>query len=207
MIDPLDETVKTYQQHFNTYVGRIPVIPEGEMKEWMDTFASYIPKGGTILELGSASGRDARYLSSKGYTCVCTDIIPEALRKLSKEGFETAEYDFRNEPKAEWVGKFDAVFANAVLLHAPQSVFEFALKNIATILNNDGVVAFSLQSGDGEKIESDRIGAPRYFRYHSVEGIRDILNKLPFEVISITSSEDDKWIRVIASKKDLSPKL
>lgn len=206
MTDPVDETVKTYRQHFNTYAGRIPVIPEGEMKKWIDTFASYIPKGGTIFELGSASGRDARYLSSKGYMCLCTDIIPEALQKLSQEGFETAEYDFRNEPKAEWVGKFDAVFANAVLLHAPQSVFENTLKNISIILNKKGVVAFSLQSGDGEKIESDRIGAPRYFRYHTLKGIRDILNKLPFEVISITSSEDDKWIRVIASKNDLSPK-
>lgn len=207
MTDPVDETVKTYQQHFNTYVGRIPVIPEGEMKKWIDTFASYIPKGGTILELGSASGRDARYLSLKDFTCVCTDIIPEALQKLSQEGFETAEYDFRNQPKPEWLGQFDAVFANAVLLHAPQSVFEQALKNIATILNTNGVVAFSLQSGEGEKIESVRIGAPRYFRYHTEKDIRDILNKLPFEVISITSSEDDKWICVIASKKDQSPKL
>ena len=35
----------------------------------------------------------------KGYKVICTDIVPEALERLSQEGFEVSEFDFRNEPK------------------------------------------------------------------------------------------------------------
>lgn len=118
----------------------------------MDSFASHIPKEGVILEIGSASGRDARYFAAKGFKVVCTDIIPEALQKLSEEGFETAGFDFRNEPKPEWTGKFDGFFANTVLLHAPPDVFGNALRNVAVVLKENGVVAFSLKTGEGEEI-------------------------------------------------------
>lgn len=98
-----------------------------------------LPANGEVLELGSAFGRDARYMASKGFKVLCTDIIPQALEKLAQEGFETATYDFRNKPNKEWEGKFDGFFANAVLLHAPQDIFEQALNNLLVVLKAGGV--------------------------------------------------------------------
>lgn len=125
-------------------------------------------------------------------------MIPEALRKLSGEGFETEEYDFRNAPKHEWIGAFDGVLANAVLLHAPQDVFESALGNIALMLKKNGIAAFSLKTGDGEEIALEKMDAPRYFRYHSEPEIRRILTGLSFEILSISHAEQGKWLHVIA---------
>jgi SAM-dependent methyltransferase len=201
MKNPFDKTIETYRDNFDKYVERTPAELGDEAKGWMDSFASYVPDGGTILEIGSASGRDARYFTAKGLKVVCTDVIPGALQKLSDEGFETAEFDFRDKPKPEWMGRFDGFFANAVLLHAPPDVFESALKNIAGILKENGVAAFSLKTGEGEEITSEKMDAPRYFKYYNQEGLRTILDKLPFEIIDLSHADQEKWIHVIVKNQ------
>ena len=187
--DPCDKTIETYRQTFDKYVERTRDESQGEFREWLDSFAAHIPKEGVILEIGSASGRDARYFASKGFKVICTDVIPEALQRLSDEGFETAEFDFRSTPKPEWANKFDGLFANAVLLHAPPNAFEVALRNIALVLKENGVAAFSLKAGEGEEISLEKLEAPRYFRSHTEPEIRDILSKLPFDIISVSHAE------------------
>lgn len=202
--NPSNKTIETYRQNFDKYAERTPAEIGGEFQKWMDEFSSHILQGGAILEIGSAVGRDARYFADKGYKIVCTDVIPQALQKLSEQGFETAEFDFRDEPREEWKDKFDGLFANAVLLHAPQDVFENALKNIATVLKESGVAAFSLKIGEGEEVSLEKMDAPRYFRYHNEEEIREILSGLPFEIISISQADNGKWLHVIVRvKKDL----
>ncbi len=193
-----DETIETYRNNFDRYVARTGTEPRGEFKELLDSFASFLPDLGSIFEIGSASGRDARYLAAKGFRVVCTDVIPEALNRLSGQGFITAEYDFRDDPNPEWIGGFDGIFANASLLHAPQDVFENALKNIALMLRQDGVFAFSLKAGEGEEITLEKMDAPRYFRYHSEPEIREIMTSLSFEILSLSHAEQGKWLHVIA---------
>ena len=194
-----DETIETYRNNFDKYVERTPNEPIGEFKDWIDSFAVHVSPGGSILEIGSASGRDARYLKSKGFLVTCSDVIPEALSRLSAQGFETEEYDFRDAPNMTWINKFDGFFANASLLHASQEVFEWTLGNVPRILKIGGIAAFSLKSGEGEEITFEKMDAPRYFRYHSESEIREILTSLSFEILSISHAEQGKWLHVIAS--------
>jgi len=196
MENPNDLTIKTYQE--GKYTEK---EVSTEFKEWMNSFLGHLPEGGSILELGSATGRDARYFASKGYKVTCTDVIPEALQKLLKEGFETSEFDFRNEPKEEWFNKFDGFFANAVLLHAPQDVFEKAIANILKVLKKDGVAGFSLKTGEGEGLTDEKMDAPRYFNYHNKEEVRALLSELPFEIVSISHADDNKWLHIIVKSK------
>lgn len=196
-----NKTIKTYQENFDKYVERTVPEVSGEFKEWIDFFLLHIPKDGNILEIGSASGRDARYFTSKGFNVVCTDVIPEALQKLKEEGFETSEFDFRNKPKEEWLNRFDGFFANAVLLHAPQEVFETTLSNINSILKQNGVVAFSLKTGEGEEITNEKMDAPRFFKYYSKEELENILKKYPYECISLSYADKEKWLHVVLRKK------
>ena len=196
-----DLTIKTYREGFDKYTERTPSEVSMEFKEWIDTFSNRLPENGSILELGSATGRDARYFASKGYMVTCTDIIPEALQKLSEEGFETSEFDFRNEPKEEWFNKFDGFFASAVLLHAPQDVFEKAIANISKVLKKDGVAGFSLKTGEGEGLTDEKMDAPRYFNYHNEEEVRTLLLEIPFEIVSISHTDDNKWLHIIVKSK------
>lgn len=194
---PAETTIATYQQHFDRYVERTQSEVSGEFKIWIDSFLSHLPQSGKIFEIGSAFGRDACYFRERDYQVTCTDVIPQALEALSADGFETAEYDFRDNPKQEWLGKFDGFFANAVLLHAEQDVFKNALRNATAILKENGIAALSLKTGEGEVISLEKMDAPRYFRYHTEEEIRDILSRLPFDVISINHAENQKWLHII----------
>lgn len=195
-----DETIKTYRENFDKYAARTAAEPLGEFKEWLDLFASYLPSGGRVFEIGSATGRDAKYLSAKGFHLLCTDVVPQALQKLSESGLQTAEFDFRDAPKLEWLDKFDGVLANASLLHAPQQIFENALKNVASMLKPAGVLAFSLKAGVGEETTSVKMDAPRYFRYHTEPEVREILAGLSYEILSISQAEQGKWLHVIARR-------
>ena len=204
MGNPSDITINTYRNGFDKYEERTPKEVSGEFKEWIDAFTIHLPENGTILEIGSATGRDARYFASKGYRVTCTDIIPEALEKLSEEGFDTSDFDFRNEPKEEWRNRFDGFFANAVLLHAPKDIFEKAVANISKVLKENGVAGFSLKTGDGEEVTEEKMDAPRYFNYHNEEEIRNLLAGLPFEIVSISHADNNKWLHIIIKAKSAS---
>jgi SAM-dependent methyltransferase len=192
-----DETIKTYQENFKKYAEKTPPITSGDFKDWLDLFISLLPKMAKIIELGSATGRDAKYFKSNGFEVFCTDVIPEALENLSKEGFKISIFDFRDDPKNEWTDNFDGLFANAVLLHAPQDIFEKALNNFKRIVKKNGIIAFSLKTGKGEEISIEKMGAPRYFRYHSKDEITKLLSTLNYEIISVKTSSDNKWLRII----------
>lgn len=196
-----DITINTYIENFDRYSERTVNEVNGEFKEWIDNFLNCLPENGTIIELGSATGRDAHYFASKGYKVTCTDIIPVALDKLSNEGFDTALFDFRDDPKKEWNNHFDGFFANAVLLHAQQHVFEKAVANISKVLKKNGIAAFSLKTGEGEEITEEKMDAPRYFNYHTEEEIRKLISNLPFEILNISVGDNKKWLRVILKSK------
>lgn len=200
MKDKNDQTIETYQRNFDKYVERTSQEVEDDLKILIDTFLQELPANAEILEIGSAFGRDARYMTSKGCKVLCTDVVPQALEKLSEEGFETALYDFRDKPRAEWKGRFDGFFANAVLHHATEEIFEQALWNVLEILKPGGMCAFSMKRGAGEEVSMEKVDAPRFFKYHSLEEMKDILSKYPFEIIMLRIAHEERWIHVICRK-------
>jgi SAM-dependent methyltransferase len=123
--------------------------------------------------------------------------MPEALDELSRDGFTTSEYDFRDEPKEEWIHRFDGYFANAVLLHASPDVFIQALATIPKILKRGGFAAFSVKAGDGEEESMEKMDAPRYFNYHTEPELRELLSNLPVEIVSITHPDNGKWLHLV----------
>ena len=197
MSDPNDETIKTYQDNFAKFAAKTTPAPSEEFKIWLDTIISLLPKNPIVFEIGSATGRDARYFREHGAQVTCTDVLPEPLALLEKDGFKTSYYDFRDEPKPEWLGAFDGFIANAVLLHAPPEVFKKVLHTIGTIVKPNGLVAFSLKTGDGDIITLEKMNGPRYFKYYTEKGLREILSHYPYEIVSIGHADNDRWLQVI----------
>lgn len=198
MNNSIDITIQAYCENFDAYIANTPAVLEGQHKEWIDEFLSLLPLNGRIFELGSAFGRDAHYFAEHGYEVVCTDVIPQALEKLTQEGFEACMYDFRDTPKAEWLRVFDGFFANGVLLHASPTLFESVFTNIATMLKTNGYVAFSLKTGEGELVSYEKLQAPRHFYFYTEAKLRSMFEHLPFEIVRLTAAEQGKWLHVIA---------
>ncbi len=192
-----DITVLAYRNNFDTYIKKTTSDVSGELKEWIDDYVKLLPEKGKLFELGSASGRDAEYLQGLGFDVFCTDVVDEALTSLKEKGFETGIYDFRDIPRDEWKHAFDGYFANAVLLHAPKHIFEQALLYAHMIVKRGGVVMMTFKEGMGQEMVVDKLGAPRYFKYHNEATLKDAVSKVPFEIISITYSEEGKFIKLL----------
>jgi hypothetical protein len=133
-----DQTIQTYNVRFAEYKNTTPNEVSGEFKARLDKFAELLKADKNkkeaigkasvkVFELGSAEGRDARYLRSLGLDIFCTDIISEGLRSLREDGFEVSEYDFRDLPDESLYGKFDAVLANAVYFMQQKKNFKIHL--------------------------------------------------------------------------------
>lgn len=196
-----DTTLKTYQDNFEIYKEKTPNEVSGEFIDLLNTFISFLPLNSKVFELGSAQGRDARYLRNKGIEMYCTDIIPQALKELEQDNFQTSYYDFREKPKTEWFNIFDGVIAKAVFLHATQEVFEKSINNLSEIVKSGGIFCITFKLGEGEEIEREKIGGDRYFKYYSKLDLEQIIAKNSnFKILDIKETEDAKWIQLILKR-------
>ena len=198
---PQDITKQTYIDNFETYKEKTPNIVSGEFIIWMDDFINHLSQGATILELGSAEGRDARYLRDHGLKVTCTDIIPQALTSLSEDGFTTSLYDFRDEPHTEWADAFDGILAKAVYHHASQEIFKRSLTSLSKVLCSGGIFCLTFKVGIGEEIETEKLGQERFFKYYTLSELKKILdNHNEYKFINSQTALDGKWIQILMKK-------
>ena len=64
---PNEQTIKAYNKNVDSYLKGTPVTygaPQEKLKSWIDTALSYVKPSGSILEIGSATPRDATYMKS-----------------------------------------------------------------------------------------------------------------------------------------------
>lgn len=199
----MEQTAETYRKHFRKFIEGTRGIdaPNADIRKWVDDFMHYIQKGGYIIEMGSAYGRDADYMKQHGYRVLCTDVAEPALEKLRSKGYNAQLYDVRDAPPIEWRRTFDGYFANAVLLHLTSPAFTTALEHAYDMLKIGGVAAFSVKIGEGEEVTTRKMDAPRYFRYYYKPELEEIISALPFEILQLEYTADEKWIVAILRKR------
>jgi 2-polyprenyl-3-methyl-5-hydroxy-6-metoxy-1,4-benzoquinol methylase len=88
MSDANDKTVQSYNTHVQDYIDHVPHEVTGIIKEWIDTAIEGLPKDASILEFGSAFGRDAAYLQNRGYTVECSDAAESFVSLLRQKGLK-----------------------------------------------------------------------------------------------------------------------
>jgi SAM-dependent methyltransferase len=198
---PQDITIQTYKDNFDLYKEKTPNVVSGEFVAWIDAFIHLLPQNGNVFELGSAEGRDARYLRDRGFSVFCTDVIPRALESLVADGFTTSMYDLRAEPQQEWINSYDGVFAKAVYLHIPQDIFEKSLDQMSDVLKSGGIFCCTFKLGVGEEMETGKLGGERYFKYYTELELENIFKKhQQYEVIETAVTNDEKWIQFLLRK-------
>ena len=151
------ETLAFYEREAAFYANR----PQSGHFPWLWRFLEGLPAGASILELGCGGVRDAEEMIRQGFDVTPTDGSPamaaEAERRLGRP-VRLMRFD---ELDAEAV--YDAVWANASLLHARPAALPDILAAVRRALKAGGRFVASYKLGDGEG--RDKFG--RYFSFPS----------------------------------------
>jgi SAM-dependent methyltransferase len=201
MTDSNQKTVESYENGVNQYIQNSPNRRGRPVQDWIDKSLEGLAKDARILEFGSAYGRDADYMESKGFYVEKTDVTRGFVDILKQK-----------DPKAHLLnaitddipGVYELIIANAVLLHFTTEETAHVAEKVLRALPPGGRFALTLKQGDGEGWQEKKEMGPRYFNYWQRDGIVELLSKLGFIDINAWVDESDSanatWIMVIAEK-------
>ncbi len=198
-------TIQSYESHVQEYIDGSPKDVSGSMKEWLDGSIAGLPIDARILELGSASGRDAAYLQNLGYTVDCSDAAQSFVELLQQRGFNARKLIAITD---DFGGPYELVLANAVLLHFSRDEIRQVLRKVFDSLGEHGRFAFTIKQGEGEAWSENKLGAPRYFCYWTEEQIRLAVNDTGFTDVTVTGDDataNATWLQIIAQKQAPTP--
>lgn len=199
MIGSNDATLRTYRDHVQDYIDGTAQTVSGATKDWIDAALAGLPASARLLELGSAFGRDAAYIGSRGFRLDCTDAVPEFVARLRAAGHNARLFNALTDAVEP---SYDLIFANAVLLHFTRDEFALVLGKMRRALAPGGRFAFSLKRGEGESWSSAKVGAPRFFCYWQPAPLETMLKAAGFAAWTIDEARTGRahpdWLYVIA---------
>lgn len=205
MKDKYKETIEVYEVLGKGYLKDVEkVVPPA-----FSDFVKLIPKKGLVLDVGCAGGRDSKRLAQRDFRVIGIDLVDEFLREARKDvpGAEFKKMDLLELkfPK----DYFDAIFANAVLLHIKKKDILEALKGFYRVLKPGGKLYIVVKKGKGSGYKKEKLsgGKRRFFSYFLEDELKKLVEKAGLKVISIKIFPDElgrkdvNWIGIFASKK------
>ena len=193
--DPNDTTLATYEAAAGRYIERTsPSSPA--VLAYLGRVAGLVGHG-QLLELGSGPGRDASYLERRGVQVTRSDATRAFVERLRAAGQHARLLDIRHDDLG---GPYDAVLANAVLLHLSRDQFRHAMRRVRQAVTPAGLLAITLKEGDGEQWSTVKLGRPRHFTYWREPALRQALQDTGWAVtfLAHVPGRTDQWLHVIA---------
>jgi SAM-dependent methyltransferase len=177
-----------------------------DMQEVYERFLKYLPKQARILDAGCGVGRDSKCFLSRGYEVVPFDgsmeMVKMASHLLGKEVLQLLFQDM------EFSNEFDAIWANASLLHVPYENLRDLIQRFHKSLLPSGIFYASFKYGAFMRQIEDRV----FFDMNEVS-IQPYLEGLfqPIELWKsadtrsrVAPSPDKSWLHVIARRMNSS---
>ena len=163
-----DLTLKYYNENAKKFSAG---TSDAGMEQLQTEFLSYIPEGGTILDLGCGSGRDTKYFLNAGYDVTAIDGSEELCKIASKYTGITVKHMYFQE--LEEKESYDGIWACSSILHLPKDELKKVLVKIADATIKGGIIYTSFKYGD---FEGERNG--RYFTDFTIESFTDYIKDI-----------------------------
>ena len=169
-----------------------------EFSSTQDRFATLLPPGARILDLGCGSGRDTKHFLDAGFEVTATDGSPELCALAS----ELAGIPVRCELFSDLadVDAYDGIWACSSILHLPRPELEDVLRKMARALRPNGVVYTSFKHGTFEGMRNGR-----HFTDFTEPALREFLVSVPeLRILELWVSGDvrpgreaEQWLNVL----------
>jgi SAM-dependent methyltransferase len=190
-VDPAVETLNAYEEHATQYVDRT----SNARAPLVDDLIGLTAAGDCVLELGTGPVA----LEAAGLVVDRTDGAAAFVERLNAAGLaaRVLKLDAR-----DFGGPYDAVFANAVLLHVPRARLTGVLEVARRATRAGGVLVASFKKGDGEGWSDQKLDARRHFTYWQEDALEAVVRDAgwtPLKIIDSTqTTSTEKWITVLA---------
>jgi SAM-dependent methyltransferase len=157
-----EATLQFYRGNAEAYAGRTFTSRQARLM----AFLALLPPGASILELGCGAGGDTAEMLARGFDVRATDGSPEMADVASRHLGRTVEtLLFHNLDAVE---AYDAVWANACLLHVPRTELADVLARIRRALKPAGYFFASYKEGEVD----GRDTLNRYYNFPSPDWLR-----------------------------------
>jgi SAM-dependent methyltransferase len=170
------DTLRFYAENAPVYVAS----GANGTSRHLASFLSLLPPAAHILDLGCGGGRDAQVLIAAGHRVDPTDGSPAIAAKAQDLLGITVRVMRFEDLDAQ--GLYDAVWANASLLHVPRPALPGVLARVRAALKPGGLHMASYKGGGQEGRDSHG----RYFNYLSAAELRAVYDASgKWEVLSL----------------------
>lgn len=191
------DTLAFYAREAQAYAAR----PRKTENPDLTAFLCQLRPDAHILDLGCGAGQDAHTMVQAGFTVTAIDGTPELVAEAEKRlGQRVRVQKFEDLADIE---AFDAVWANASLLHVPKPALPPTIDRIHRALRSDGLIFASFKTGG----EEGRDALGRYYNYPSKEELLRALPGPSWRILDLTDGEGPgydgrvtRWLAVLARK-------
>ncbi|MBL4749952.1 MAG: class I SAM-dependent methyltransferase [Amylibacter sp.] len=173
------KTIETYNATAGDYVKLVSRdTPDKDLQRFIDA----IPKGGLVLDWGCGPGNSAAMMQTAGLVANAIDAsekMVELARAELRLNVKQGTFDDLNEK-----ARYDGLWANFSLLHAPKSSMEKHLQAAHTALKKGGYFHIGMKLGTGEK--RDKLA--RMYTYYAEDELKCLIESAGFTIA--TSRKD-----------------
>ena len=141
-----------------------PGAPDADLRAFMDA----VRPGGRVLDWGCGPGNSAEMLAAAGFEVEAADASPEMAALAAARGVAVLTQTF-DALDAE--GRYDGIWANFSLLHAPRADLPGHVARAARALAPGGVLHLGMKDvpEDGRREGRDSLG--RYYAYWTADDL------------------------------------
>jgi 2-polyprenyl-3-methyl-5-hydroxy-6-metoxy-1,4-benzoquinol methylase len=197
-----DDTVRAYDLDAASYAASSARMPDSVRAD-IEEFVALVGAGARVLEIGSGGGRDALVMEELGLVVRRTDITPAFVTLLREQGHDCDLLDPLVDDLSSAEGPYDAVWANASLLHVARADLPAVLSRLAAVTRDGGLLRISLKEGDGEDWSTHgSITRPRHFTYWQAAALDGVVTAAGWSDVVIRSgvpgTRGETWLELSA---------
>jgi SAM-dependent methyltransferase len=175
------ETLAAYAAHAADYADR---FRQDQPDPSLAAFIAALPLTAHVLDLGCGPANASAFLRAAGHHPDPVDASPEMVALANARhaiGARLATFD-----DIDAVARYDGVWANFSLLHAPRKDLPRHLAALARALRPGGLLHLGMKTGDGEI--RDRLG--RHYTFVSVAELSALVEAAGFTLLSTETGEE-----------------
>ena len=201
MTDAAAATVRAYDRDAADYAARGPALP-ASVRADIEELLALVGAGARVLEIGSGGGRDAAF-EELGLRVRRTDITPAFVALLREQGHAADVLDPLTDDLTSTDGPYDAVYANASLLHVARTDLPTVLARLSGVTRPRGLLRLAVKEGDGDGWSTHgSIRSPRHFTYWRADALGAVVADAGWVDVAVThvpgGTPAEQWLDVTA---------